>query len=206
MGEQLLGIHSLLATIASSLFLLLALMNKDELEEFAFNNALKLSSVIIIISLLICTLYSISLGCKNIDINVVYYIIEGICAVTLLLYYMNLNGFNFSFKIKNEKLINILIYSSITISTLATISMLFEFKFFENAQGFIRYDELILFINAILFTLIIPLLPKRKKLNLEEYKKEKKEIDKKFKMMYLVYIVIMLLAIIYITFKKMNII
>ncbi|WFD09235.1 hypothetical protein [Tepidibacter hydrothermalis] len=202
MGEQLIGIHSLLATIVSSVFLLLALMDKDELENFAFNNALKISSVVNVIALLVYSLYSISLGHKNIDINVIFYSIEAISIVTLLLYYIDLKGFNLKVKIENEKFINILTYSSITISTLATISMLFEFKTFENTIGFIRYDELILFINAIFFTLIIPLLPKRKKLNLEEYKKEKKEIDKKFKMMYLVYIVIMVFVIIYIALKK----
>ncbi|WP_099187819.1 hypothetical protein [Tepidibacter mesophilus] len=206
MGEQLIGMQSVLATIVSAVFLLLALMDKDELEEFAFNNALKISSVINIIALLGYTLYSISLGRKDISINVIFHIIEEMCILTLLVYYIYLKGFNFKAKIKSESIINILIYSSITISILATISMLFEFELFENNTGFIRYDELILFLNAILFTLIIPSLPKRKKLNLEEYKKVKKEIDKDFKTMYLFYMVILGLGIVYITCKKMNII
>lgn len=206
MEEQVLGMQSMLATIVSSVFLLLALMDKDELEECAFNNALKASSTITIIILLVYSLYSISLGHKHVDINAMYYTIELICILTLLLYYIYMKGFNLKFKIKNKKFINILTYSSITISSLATISMLFEFEIFENRIGFIRYDELILFVNVIFFTLIIPLLPKKKKLNLEEYKKEKKEIDKEFKTMYLVYIVVMLLVVAYITYKKMNII
>lgn len=206
MEEQVLGIQSMLATIVSSVFLLLALMDKDELEECAFNNALKVSSTITIITLLVYSLYSISLGRKHVDINAMYYTIELICISTVLLYYIYLKGFNFKFKIKNKKFINILIYSSITISSLATISMLFEFGIFENRIGFIRYDELILFVNVIFFTLIIALLPKKKKLNLQEYKQEKKEIDKEFKAMYLIYIVVMLLVVAYITFKKMNII
>lgn len=164
MGEKLLGMQSVLATIVSSVFLLLALMDKDELEECAFNNALKLSCVITIIALLVYSLYSISLGHKNIDINAIFYTIEGICMVTSLLYYIYLKGFNFKAKIKNEKFMNTLMYSSITISALSTISILFEFKIFENSIGVIRYDELILFLNAILFTLIIPLIPKRKNL------------------------------------------
>ena len=206
MEEQVLGMQSMLATIVSSVFLLLALMDKDELEECAFNNALKASSTMTIIILLVYSLYSISLGYKHVDINAMYYTIELICILTLLLYYIYLKGFNLKFKIENKKFINILTYSSITISSLATISMLFEFEIFENRIGFIRYDELILFVNVIFFTLIIPLLPKKKKLNLEEYKKEKKEIDKEFKTMYLVYIVVMLLVVAYITYKKMNII
>ncbi|MEJ8554898.1 hypothetical protein [Tepidibacter sp. Z1-5] len=162
MGEQLLGMHSVLATIVSSVFLLLALMDKDELENFAFNNALKISSVINIIALLVYSLYSISLGRKDISINVIFHIIEEMCILTLLVYYIYLKGFNLKAKIKSERIINILIYISITISVLATISMLCEFKAFENNIGFIRYDELILFLNAILFTLIIPLIPKKK--------------------------------------------
>lgn len=201
-GEELLRVQPVLVTIISVIFLLLALMDKDELEQLAFYNALKISNVVIIISLLGYSLYMLSLGYNNVNINIILYAIEGMCILTLLLYYMDLKGICFEFRIKNQRLANISMYSSITISVLATVSMLFEFKFFENKIGFIRYDELILLINAILVSIIIPLCPRRKKINHKEYKIIKKEIDKTFNIMWAVYGIIMLLIISYIVYKK----
>lgn len=41
----------------------------EDIEKFAFKSALKISSVINVIVLLVYSLYSISVGHKNIDIN-----------------------------------------------------------------------------------------------------------------------------------------
>lgn len=201
-GEQLLEVQPVLTTIISAIFLLLVLMDKDELEQSAFNKALKISTVIIFISSLGYILYMLSVGNKSVNVNTIFFGIEAMFILTLLLYYMDLKGISFELKIKNSLISNILMYSSITISVLATISMLFEFKFFENKIGFIRYDELILFINAILVSIIIPLSPRRKKVNYQEYKKIKKEIDKDFNIMCVIYIIIMVLISSYIFYQK----
>ncbi|MBF8983369.1 hypothetical protein IZY60_07455 [Lutibacter sp. B2] len=202
LGEQLLSIQSGLASIISALFLLLLLMDKDELEQSAFNNSLKISTVITILSLLGYSLYMPLSGFAKVSINILFYGIEGMCILTSLLYYMDLKGITFEVKIKNQRVANILIYSSTTISVLATISLLFEFTFFENKIGFIRYDELILFINIILISIIIPLLPKRKQLDRKEYKKLQKELDKSFNILYAIYSILMLLIISYLIYQK----
>lgn len=201
-SEQLLGIHPVLATIIGAIFLLLLLMDKDELEQCSFNNALKNSTVIIFITLLGYSLYMLSIGNKSVNVNIIFFGIETMGILTLLLYYIELKGISLEFKIKNQLLANILMYISIAISVLATISMLFEFKFFDNEIGFIRYDELVLFINAILVAMIIPLCPKRKKVSYQEYKKIEKEINKDFNIMCLIYIIIMVLICSYIYYQK----
>lgn len=124
------------------------------------------------------------------------------CILTLLLYYLNLKGISFEVKIGNQRLANIVIYSSILISVIATISMIFEFDFFENEIGSIRYDEFILFANVILISIMMPLLPKRKKMNHKEHRRIKKEFDKTFNIMWLMYSVIMICIISYLIYQK----
>ncbi|QZY57310.1 hypothetical protein [Crassaminicella profunda] len=201
-GEQLLEGQPIVATIITAIFLLLLLMEKDELEQYAFNNALKIATVITIITLFGYSLYELSVGFKKVSINTIFLGIEGLYIITLFLYYMDLKGIRFEVKMKNQLLTNIFMYSSIIISILATISMVFEFEFFENKKGFIRYDELILYVNAILVAMMIPLLPKRKKVNREEYKKIKKEMDKQFNIMCVIYCMSMLLIVSYMIYQK----
>lgn len=201
-GEQLLEVQSILATVIMAIFLLLLLMDKDELEQYAFNNALKIATVLTSISLFGYGLYMLSVGSKNVSVNTIFCGIESMCILTLLLYYIDLKGIHFEVKMKNQLLANIFMYSSIVISVLATISMVFEFKFFENKIGFIRYDELILCVNAILVTMIIPLLPRRKKVKHGEYKKIKKEMDKQFAIMSAIYCIVMVLIVSYMVYQK----
>lgn len=203
--ELALGIQSVLAAIICSVFLLLLLMDKDEMEQSAFNNALKTSTVVMIISLFGFCLYMLMLGYKNVSIHSIFIGIEGICLLTGLIYFMELKGISFEIRIKNHKLANVLMYISITLGVLATVSLLFEFEFFDNKAGFIRYDEVMLLVNAVLFVLIIPIIPKRKKIDHKEYKKLKKEIDKQFNIMGAIYIVIMVLIISYIAYQKLDI-
>lgn len=202
-GEHLLILNTILVTFISAIFLLLLLIDKDELEQLVFNNALKIATVIVTISLLGYSLYMLSIGNKNVSINIIFYGIEGMSILTLLLYYLGLKGINFEVRFKNQRLANTLTYISITISILAQISILFKFKFFENRIGFIRYDVLILIVNVILGSMIIPFYPRRKKINHKEYKKIKKEIDKTFNIMLAIYIIIMLLIVSYIVYQKL---
>ncbi|MCT4621954.1 MAG: hypothetical protein N4A62_21510 [Marinisporobacter sp.] len=201
-GEQLLAGQPMVATMITATLLLLLLMEKDELEQYAFNNALKTATVITIIALFGYSLYMLSVGSKKVSINTIFLAIEGLYIITLVLYYMDLKGIRFEMKMKNQILSNIFMYISIIISILATVSMVFEFEFFENKIGLIRYDELILYVNAILVAMMIPLTPMRKKVNHEEHKKVKKEIDKQFNIMCGIYCISMLLIVIYMIYQK----
>lgn len=196
------GLQLSLVTIISAVFLLLLLMDKDELEQFALNNSLKLSTIITVLTIIGYSMYKLSSGSDIININILFYAIEEMSILTLVFYYINLKGISFEFKIANERLGNILMYSSIIISALSTISIIFEFKFFKNHIGFIRYDELILFANVILVSIMIPLLPKRKIVNHKEFKKVKKEMDKSFNIMWIIYSIIMVLVITYFIYQK----
>ncbi|WP_066498601.1 hypothetical protein [Abyssisolibacter fermentans] len=202
LGVKLLGMQPILAAIISAVFFILLLMDKDELEQYAFNSALKISALVTIIFLLGYGFFMLMIGQTEISINAIFYAVEGLGALTIILYFIRLREIEFVIKIKNEKIANTLLYISIIISVLATISMLFEFEFFNNEIGYIRFDELAILINVILLGLVIPLLPKRKKLSRQEYKKMKREIDKKFNIIYLIYGVLMLLFIIYIFNQK----
>lgn len=205
LGIKLLGMQPILAAIINAVFFILLLMDKDELEQYAFNSALKISALVIIIFLLGYGFFMLMIGQTEISINAIFYAVEGLSVLTLILYFIRLRGIEFVIRIKNEKIANILLYISIIISVLATISMLFEFEFFNNEIGYIRFDELAILINVILLGLVIPLFPKRKKLSRQEYKKLKREIDKKFNIIYLIYGVLMLLFIIYIFNQKVMI-
>ncbi|MCT4607316.1 MAG: hypothetical protein N4A64_14665 [Marinisporobacter sp.] len=201
-GDQLLEGQPIVGTIITAIFLISLFMDKDELEQYAFNNALKIATVITVLSLFGYGLYMLFVGAKNVSVNTIFLGIEMWGILTLVLYYMDLKGIRFEMKMRNQLLSNIFMYISIIISILATVSMVFEFEFFENKIGFIRYDELILYVNAILVAMMIPLTPMRKKVNREEYKKVKKEIDKQFNIMCGIYCISMLLIIIYMIYQK----
>lgn len=203
-GEAFLAMQIIAVTVVSVFFLILALMDKDELEKLAFDNALKTSVIIVILSIFGYGLYRIASGCIDVSVHAIFYGIEGICILTLLLYYLDLKDVRFEFRMKNIRLANSLMYISTGISILAIISLLFEFKFFENTKGFIRYDELVLMINAILISIIIPVSPKRKKMNREAYKKMEGENKKFFNMTIAIYGIVMVLIVFYLFNKKIG--
>lgn len=165
------------------------------------NRAMKVSVIITILSLLGYAFYMLASGNRVISIHVLFFGIEGLSLLTLLLYYLELKGFSFTYK-KNKKLGNILLILSVAISLLTTISMLLEFKLFANPTGLIRYDELLLFVNFLCIPLMIPLFPDmRELLSRDAYKKEQKDLKKASNIFTVVYIIGMLLFIAYIIYR-----
>ncbi|MBU3182158.1 hypothetical protein [Clostridium psychrophilum] len=204
LGNVLLSAHVAFATLIVACFFMTLVLDDDELHRYAMNKAIRVSVIITILTLMGYSLYKLVSGSGVISINVIFFGIEGLSLLTLLLYYLELKGFSLSFK-ENKKMGEFLTTVSIIISILTTISMLFEFKLFANPTGIIRYDVLILLINFLVLPLEVPFFPNRNKiLSRDAYKKEHKELKKTFNIFTVIYIIFMLLGIIYIIYSRFN--
>ncbi|WP_186431265.1 hypothetical protein [Clostridium sp. BSD9I1] len=201
-ANLLLSSHTLYVAIISSIFFIKLLEHKDELEEFAFNNALKNSILIDVLALLGYSLYMVTIGNKDVSIHIIFLGIEVLATLTLIFNFLELKGFSLSMKITNEKLGKALLTLSTTISFLSSISLIFKFGCLNNNFGIIRYDELILYVNVIMLGIIIPLFPNiRKKLTREEYKNHQRKINKKFNIFIIVYVLYMIGLIGYVIYR-----
>lgn len=201
-GNLLLSSHALYVTLISSIFFIKLLEDKDELEEFAFNNALKNSIVIDVLALLGYSLYMLAIGNKDVSIHIIFIGIEVLATLTLIFNFLELKGFSLSIKITNEKWGKALLVLSTIISFLSTISLIFKLNYLKNDFGIIRYDELILYANVIMLGIITPLFPNiRKKLSREEYKNHQKEMNKKFNIFIIVYVLYMIGLIGYVIYR-----
>jgi len=202
LGNILLSMHAIYITLIVSCFFVILLSDEDELHQYAINKALKLSVVLTILSLLGYSFYMLASGNKFINIHVILFGIEGLSILTLLFYYLELKGFSFTLKIKNKKITNLLSTISIIISILTTLSMIFRLKLLANPKGFIRYDELILFINFIFISFMIPISPKiKQKFTREEYKKNEIYLKKNFNIFLLIYSLFILSLIAYVIYR-----
>ncbi|MBX4263066.1 hypothetical protein [Clostridium estertheticum] len=204
LGNIFLSAHVVFATFIIGCFFMTLTVDDDELHQYAMNKAIRVSVIITILTLMGYSLYKLVSGSSVISINVIFFGIEGLSLLTLLLYYLELKGFSVSFK-ENKKIGEFLTTLSIIISVLTTISMLFEFKLFANPTGIIRYDVLILLINFLILPLAVPFFPNRNKaLSRDDYKKEQKEIKKISNVFTVIYVIFMLLGIIYIIYRRLN--
>ena len=197
----LLSAHVVYVTLIVACFFATLFVTDDELHQYAMNRAMKLSVIITILILLGYAFYMLVSGNRTISVHVLFFGIEGLSLLTLLLYYLELKGFSFSFKI-NKKVGGFLCTISLAISILTTLSMFLNFKLFANPTGLIRYDELLLFINIIFIPLLMPLFPNiRQILNRDAYKKEQKKLNKEFKIFTIIYVICILLFIAYILYR-----
>lgn len=204
LGNIFLSAHVVFATLIVACFFMTLTVDDDELHQYAMNKAIRGSVIITILTLMGYSLYKLVSGSGAISINVVFFGIEGLSLLTLLLYYLELKGFSVSFN-KNKKIGEFLTTLSLIISVLTTISMLFEFKLFANPTGIIRYDVLILLINFLMLPLAVPFFPNRNKtLSREAYKKEQKEFKKTSNVLTVIYVICTLLGIIYIIYRRFN--
>ena len=204
LGIVFLSAHVVVATFIVGCFFMTLTVEDDELHQYAMNKAIRVSLIITILTLMGYSLYKLVSGSGVISVDVIFFGIEGLSLLTLLLYYLELKGFSVSLK-KNKKIGEFLITLSIIISVLTTISILFEFKLFANPTGMVRYDELILIINFLVLPLTVLIFPNRSKtLSRDDYKKEQKEIKKTSNILTVIYVICTLLGIIYIIYSRFN--
>ena len=128
--DKILGIQAIITTMCCSIFLLIVLMEKDELEQVALSNALKVGNVITILFFLGSVIINLLKGVQCINLNTIFIGIEIWVLTTVILFYLNIKGIIFELKIESERIRNILISLSIIISVFATGSLLFELDFF----------------------------------------------------------------------------
>ncbi|KOF57649.1 hypothetical protein AGR56_15280 [Clostridium sp. DMHC 10] len=92
-------------------------------------------------------------------------------------------------------------YISAALSSVLIILIFLNLKIFQNKSGFIGYDMLLMCLNFILISILIPLMPNKKKnTNREEVKENNKKIDKLFRIFYLVFGTFWGLFIIYVIY------
>lgn len=197
-------INALISAMFCSSFFVIALIEKDEMEENNFNAALKAASVVTIISILIYCYYMLATGTKNITINLLFLAVDELSGLTLIFNFLEQKGIHFSIKLRNKKIGNIMMNISIVFSAVLIVLTFLKLNFFQNKSGFIRYDTLLLCLNFILVSILIPLFPNKKNVNREEVKETNKKVDKAFRIFYLVFGLFWGLFIIYVIYKLAN--
>lgn len=201
LDNLMLEINALISAMFCGSFLIIALNDKDELEENNFSAALKEASVITIFSILIYCYYMLVSGTKTVSINLLFLVADEVSGLTLIFNFLEQKGIHFSIKLKNGKLGNIMMNISIALSAILIVLTFLKLNFFQNKSGFMRYDTLLLCLNFILVSILIPLFPNRKNVDREEVKETNKKTDKLFRIFYLVFGTFWGLFIIYVIYK-----
>lgn len=182
LNNLMLEINALIAAMFCSPFFIIALSNKDEMGESNFNAALKDASIATVASILIYCYYMLATGTQNISINLLFLVIDELSGLTLIFNFLEQKGIHFSIKLKSIKFGNIIMYISTALSSILIVLIFLNLKIFQNKSGFIRYDMLLICLNFILTSIMIPLMPNKKKsTNREEVKETNKKMDKVFK-------------------------
>ncbi|MFL0252698.1 hypothetical protein ACJDT4_19980 [Clostridium neuense] len=202
LDKLMLEINALISAIFCGSFFIIALIDKDEMEENNFNAALKEASVITIISILIYCYYMLTTGTKSISISLLFLAVDELSGLTLIFNFLEQKGIHFSIKLKNRKLGNIIMYISTAFSSILIVLTFLNLKMLQNKSGFIGYDMLLICLNFILISIIIPLMPNEKKsIDREEVKENNKKMDKVFKIFMRMFCVFWGLFIIYVIYR-----
>lgn len=193
------SLHLLLTVMLLCCYIVLVVLDKDELEEKAQGYALKYSNLVTLVSLVLYLVYKAVTGNFELSSHVVLALVNVLCLTYFLFNFLYKKGIEISFKIKNEKIFNAICYVSTVISVITTITTLLKVKAFENPAGIIRGDTAVLMINFMIVSIMIGMSPK-KKLSREEYKKREAEANKYskiFTIAYAIFMVCMVGTIIY---------
>lgn len=201
LDNLMLEINALISAMFCGSFLIIVLNEKDEMEENNFNAALKSASVITIFSILIYCYYMLVSGTKTVSINLLFLVVDEVSGLTLIFNFLEQKGIHFSIKLKSRKLGNIMMNISIAFSAILIVLTFLKLNFFQNKSGFMRYDTLLLCLNFILVSILIPLFPNKKNVDREEVKETNKKMDKAFKIFYLVFGILWGLFTIYVIYK-----
>ncbi|MBB6713331.1 hypothetical protein [Clostridium gasigenes] len=184
----LISAHALFVAMITLIFFMVLLGSEDELEQYQLYKSLKLSIVITILFLIGYGYYMLLTGNKNVSVHIIFFSIESLGLLTLLLNFLGSKGIVISLQIKSKKIVNILFNISIVMNILTTLSAILKFKFFENNVGFIRYDELLLYVSVIFTGVITSQAPALKeKFTRQEYKTTEKKLNKLAKIVYLIF-------------------
>jgi len=202
LDNLILQINALISAMFCGSFFITSLIEKDEMEENNFNAALKEASIVTVISILIYCYYMLTTGTKSISISLLFLAVDELSGLTLIFNFLERKGIHFSIKLKNRKLGNIIMYISTAFSSILIVLTFLNLKMLQNKSGFIGYDMLLICLNFILISIIIPLMPNEKKsTNREEVKENNKKMDKVFKIFMSIFCVFWGLFIIYVIYR-----
>ncbi len=198
----LISMHALFVAMITLTFFLVLLCTDDELEQYHLFRSLKTSIVLTILLLIGYGYYMLLTGNKNVSVHVLFFSIETLSILTLLLNFLDSKGIVISLQIKSKKIVNMLFNISIVMNILSTLNVFLKFKFFENNVGFIRYDELLLYVSVIFTGVIFSQAPALKeKFTRQEYKTREKKLNKLSKIVYLIQGIFFLSLFIYVIYK-----
>lgn len=202
LNNLILQITALISAMFCGSFFIIILTDKDEMEEAAINAALKQASIITVISILAYCYYMLATGTKYISISLLFLAADELCGLTIIFNFLEQKGFHFSIKLKNRKLGNIIMYISTAFSSILIVLTFLNLKILQNKSGFIGYDMLLICLNFILISIMIPLMPNEKKsISREEVKENNKKMDKLFRIFCLVFGIFWGLFIIYVIYR-----
>ncbi|NKF06502.1 hypothetical protein J1C67_08580 [Clostridium gasigenes] len=198
----LISMHALFVAAITLIFFITLLSAEDELEQYHLYKALKISIVLTILLLIGYGYYMLLIGKENISVHVLFFSIETLSILTLLLNFLSSKGIVISLQIKSKKIVNTLFNISIIMNILTTLNAILKFNFFENNVGFIRYDELLLYVSVIFTGVIFSQAPALKeKFTRHEYKTSEKKLNKLSKIVYLIHGIFFLSLFIYVIYK-----
>ncbi|KOF57648.1 MULTISPECIES: hypothetical protein [Clostridium] len=102
--KLILEINALIAAMFCGSFFIIALSDKDEMDESNFNAALKGASIVTVVSILIYCYYMLATGTKNISINLLFLAVDELSGLTLIFNFLEQKGIDFSIKLKTKNL------------------------------------------------------------------------------------------------------
>lgn len=189
-GNSILSLYSLLVALISGVLMIYIFFEKDEMEMEIFKISMKHSlASMLIVSVAYYTYSSIN-GVKTISITTIG---NGIILFALLLFLYTIiakKGYEIGFKIRSSKQITIISVIFSLVSILSVISLFMKISYFANPNGYIRYDEMILYLNFFMASLSIGFIPQGQFKTYDDYIENVKSVDKMFNIYWVIYLIV----------------
>lgn len=181
------SLHLILTVLLFCCYIVIVVMEQDELEEKAQGHALKYSNLLTLTSLVLYVLYKAMTGKIEFSPHVVLVIVNVLNLTYFLFRFLYMKGIELSFRMKNKKAADIICYISTGISVITTITSALKIKIFEIPGSLLRADTAVLIVNFIIISIMIGVYPKQKNVSRKEYKERKEMAEKYSKIFTIVY-------------------
>lgn len=190
MSNSLLSLYSLLVVAISGVLMIYICFEKDEMEMEIFKTSMKNSLATMLMIIVGYYLYSSINGIKNISITSIGNGIIIFAALIFIYTMIGKKGYDIAFKIRSSKQITIISVIFALVSILCVISLFMKTSYFSNPNGYIRYDEMILYLNFFMASLSIGFIPQGQFKTYDEYEANAKSIDKLFNIYWILYLIV----------------
>lgn len=194
-NNSVLSLYSLIVAAMSGILMIYIYSEKDEMELKIFRSSMKNTIGTMLIIIFAYYIYNSINGVISISITTIG---NGIIIFSCMLFIFTLiakKSYILGLKIKSKRQVNIISGIFIFVTVFSMISLLTKNKYFENPNGYIRYDEMILYLNFFISSLSIAVIPKEKFSSFKDYQDNEKNIDKIFNIFWVLYLIIWIVII-----------